>query len=74
MAFETDLYSTDAKPELYTDREGNILYAVPRFDNQDYGSRLRGKWMKVKFTNDDESLSDNFTISHVITKFRQSFS
>lgn len=74
MAFETDLYSTDAKPELYTDREGNILYAIPRFDNQDYGSRLRGKWMKVKFTNDDESLSDNFTISHVITKFRQSFS
>lgn len=74
MAFETDLYSTDAKPELYADREGNILYAIPRFDNQDYGSRLRGKWMKVKFTNDDESLSDNFTISHVITKFRQSFS
>lgn len=74
MAFETDLYSTDAKPELYTDREGNILYAIPRFDNQAYGSRLRGKWMKVKFTNDDESLSDNFTISHVITKFRQSFS
>lgn len=55
-----------------TDREGNIIYNVPRYGNEDYGNRLRGKWMKTDFsvTVPDETVS----ISHIITKFRQSYS
>lgn len=69
------------KLEPYTDREGNIVYNIPRYNNQQYGSRIRGKWMKVALTKtmaDASSVADKqddlFTISHVITKFRQSFS
>lgn len=73
MSFQTDIcnrnqYNVDA----YTDREGNIIYNVPRYDNQQYGSRIRGKWMKVGINKIQPD--DLFTISHVITKFRQSFS
>ena len=57
---------------VYTDREGNIIYNVPRFGNKEYGNRLRGKWMKVSM--DNENPSEYCTVSHVITKFRQSFS
>lgn len=74
MAFETDIVSkTLAKIEPYNDREGNITYAVPRYTvGGGYGNRIRGKWMKVNITN--ENPIDYFTISHIITKFRQSFS
>jgi len=57
--------------DIYTDREGNIIYNIPRFGNEQYGNRLRGKWMKVDMTG---APSEYSTISHVITKFRQSFS
>ena len=60
------------KLEPYTDREGNIVYNVPRYKDELYGNRMRGKWMKVSIV--DESPSDLFTISHIITKFRQSYS
>ena len=74
MAFETDIvsktYGTVIEP--YTDREGNIIYNVPRYDNKPYGNRIRGKWMKVSINN--EAPTQMFTISHLITKFRQSFS
>jgi hypothetical protein len=49
MAFETDIvnktYGEDMEP--YTDREGNIIYSVPRYMNEPYGNRIRGKWLKV---------------------------
>ena len=74
MAFETDLvnktYGNSMEP--YTDREGNIIYNIPRYENQSYGNRIRGKWMKVSINN--ENPTSLFTISHLITKFRQSFS
>ena len=74
MKFETDLYNATWADmnEVYTDREGNIIYNIPRFEQKAYGNRLRGKWMKVEMTNDNQS--QYTSISHVITKFRQSFS
>lgn len=74
MKFETDLYTATRinTKDVYTDREGNIIYNIPRFANEPYGNRLRGKWMKVNITTNQPN--DYTTISHVITKFRQSFS
>lgn len=74
MSFETDIaekqYGISMEP--YTDREGNILYNVPRYGNKQYGNRMRGKWMRVEINK--ENPTELFTLSHVITKFRQSFS
>lgn len=75
MSFETDIvkkaYSDSMEP--YTDREGNIIYNIPRYTTGDgYGNRIRGKWMRVNIDNADPT--EYFTISHMITKFRQSFS
>lgn len=74
MAFETDIVSRSlADKEPYTDREGNIIYNIPRHTNElGYGCRIRGKWMRVEINNN--SPVELFTLSHVITKFRQSFS
>lgn len=60
--------------KYYTNREGNIKYAIPRVSDEDkvWGERMRGKWMKVDMKNDEPNI--NFTISHIITNFRQSFS
>ena len=74
MSFETDIaekqYGISMEP--HTDREGNILYSVPRYGNKQYGNRMRGKWMRVEMNK--ENPTELFTLSHVITKFRQSFS
>lgn len=74
LQFDTNLdnssYDHDTK-EIITDREGNIQYAIPRSNNSEYGNRLKGKWMKV--TIEDENPKYNNTISHILTKFRQSF-
>lgn len=74
MAFETDIVNkTSSAMHPYNDREGNITYVVPRYNGDEgYGNRIRGKWMKVNITNEDPI--EHFTISHIITKFRQSFS
>lgn len=72
--FKTDLYDKVYmfNSDMWTDREGNILYNIPRFGNEKFGNRIRGKWMEVDFnTNAPE---ESTSISHVITKFRQSFS
>ena len=75
MAFETDIVSKtfgDSR-EPYTDREGNIIYNIPRFTDQlGYGCRIRGKWLRVEINNNIPT--ELFTLSHAITKFRQSFS
>lgn len=75
MSFESDIINKEfsGNMEPYTDREGNIIYNIPRYTTGDgYGNRIRGKWLRVniKSTNPSEFL----TISHVITKFRQSYS
>lgn len=74
LSFETDLINKpfSISMEPFTDREGNIIYNVPRYKNMPYGNRIRGKWMKVGIKNNNPS--EYFTISHMITKFRQSFS
>lgn len=72
LSFETDINSTTNTIQPYTDREGNIIYNIPRFGNGDWGNRLRGKWMRVNMNYGTPT--EYTTISHVITKFRQSYS
>jgi len=72
LSFETDINKTDNPIKAYTDREGNIVYNIPRFGNGDWGNRLRGKWMRVNMNY--ITPTEYTTISHVITKFRQSYS
>lgn len=71
--YETDIcdktYSTNTS-DCITDREGNIQYPIPRCGNGDYGDRIRGKWMKVDINMEPQN---DFVISHILTKFRQSF-
>lgn len=70
--FETDIKDSTLPPEAITDREGNICYSIPRTMKGEYGDRLRGKWMVEQITDNDPK--KNFCISHIITKFRQSYS
>lgn len=74
MHFETDLTGSNESVKASTDREGNIIYNIPRFveRNNLFGNRIRGKWMKVDIVKDNPD--EYFTISHVLTKFRQSYS
>lgn len=73
LSFETDIIDTNTNQiEGHTDREGNIIYNVPRYGSKEYGNRMRGKWMRT--TINKVNPDDSFTISHVITKLRQSFS
>lgn len=83
--FFTDLYNTifgiGTIFSQITNREGNINYPIPRaqFDNltenniynEQYGQRMRGKWMIETIT--DYNPTKNSSISHIITKFRQSY-
>lgn len=75
-SFTTDISSVSniniTDLNYVTDREGNLEYAIPRLNNEDWGNRIRGKWMKVDITDDNPSY--DFAISHIITKFRQSYS
>lgn len=75
--FSTDIIEPVSRTVENTDREKNIQYAIPRYGNEQYGQRMRGKWMRVDITDADLSDSENnkyYGISHVITKFRQSYS
>lgn len=71
--FETELnsgvFAKDGNHYI-TDREGNVCFPIPR--DIDGISRLRGKWMLEHF--EKEKNCENFAISHIITKFRQSYS
>lgn len=73
FVFTTNLDEScyDGQQNVITDREGNICYTIPRIGNSLYGNRLRGRWMKVKMVDNDPD--DDYSISHVLTKFRQSF-
>lgn len=53
----------------YTNREGNIYFPIPRC--ADGIRRLRGKWMIEELLMD--SNDNDHAISHIITKFRQSY-
>lgn len=72
--FSTDLNKANTlntnEENSYTDREGNVCFSIPRCSNNGI-QRLRGKWMIESIMNNDpESYS---SISHIITKFRQSY-
>ena len=72
FTFTTNIINeTQKNPVGYTDREGNVRYAIPRY-NGDYGNRMRGKWLKVDI--EDQEPKYEHSISHILTKFRQSFS
>lgn len=73
-SFTTDICGVTELKEItdVTDREGNICYTIPRFDNAEYGNRIRGKWLKVDIV--DNNPNKESSISHIITKFRQSYS
>lgn len=73
--YTTDLQEFEYKntdKQLITDREGNIIYAFPRANGAMYGNRLRGKWLKIRMT--DNKPQFDYSISNIITKYRQSFS
>lgn len=53
----------------YTNREGNICFPIPRC--ADGIRRLRGKWMIEEIWM--EGSDNDHAISHIITKFRQSY-
>lgn len=75
FSFETDIIrkAFSSAMEPHTDREGNIVYNIPRYtEGKGYGNRIRGKWLRVNIKNTDPT--ELFTISHIITKFRQSYS
>ena len=83
--FTTDIHQSSwnqgsNNTEIITDREGNILYPIPRYgDNPQWGNRLNGKWMKVDldmmltYNEDKYQLTDDKPISQIITKFRRSY-
>ena len=73
LVFSTDIQdSTYAKDtQLITNREGCIRYALPRVGNSKYGDRLRGRWLSIEITDNDPK--KDYTISHILTKLRQSF-
>ena len=66
--FRTDLDEA-ALVDKYTNREGNICFPIPRC--MDGIRRLRGKWMIEEMLFD--SNDNDHAISHIITKFRQSY-
>ena len=71
--FTTDYQLSEASPEAYRDTENNVWYAVPRHNGKNtlYGDRMRGKWLKVDIKDEEPK---PYAISHIITKFRQSYS
>lgn len=70
--FDCNLYTDLDRAGIvneYTNREGNICFPIPRC--ADGIRRLRGKWMIEEMLMD--SNNGDHAISHIITKFRQSY-
>ena len=75
FGIKTSMYDTttcDGSVLEISDKECNIQYALPRYNNESYGNRLRGKWMDVIMTDNDPKR--DYVISSIVTKTRQSFS
>lgn len=71
-SWTTDLCTTTSSNLEMTIREGNYRYAIPRANNAEYGSRIRGKYMICSIT--DNKPHKDSSLSYVITKFRISWS
>ena len=70
--FDCNLYTDLDRAGIvdeYTNREGNICFPIPRC--ADGIRRLRGKWMIEEMLMN--SNNGDHAISHIITKFRQSY-
>lgn len=70
--FDCNLYTDLDRAGIvdeYTNREGNICFPIPRC--ADGIRRLRGKWMIEEILMN--SNNGDHAISHIITKFRQSY-
>lgn len=62
---------------MFTDREGNIRYAIPRAINEKgemsmVGNRIKGKMLRCIIT--DMANNQNTSLSYIITKYRMSWS
>lgn len=72
QTYNTDTTTTNQENIKCSVREGDIRLAVPRINNEKYGSRLRGKTASITL-----NLNGNLTgvsISNIITKYRISWS
>lgn len=75
FTFSTNMYDDTVVGKdnmAISDRECNIRYVIPRYENADYGNRIRGKWMKVRI--EDNQPQEDYVISSIITNTRISFS
>lgn len=68
----TDLNTTSTDNLETTLREGNYRYSIPRHGNEEYGNRMRGKYMICSITDTDPHMDSS--LSYIITKFRTSWS
>lgn len=68
----TDLNTTSTDNLETTLREGNYRYSIPRHGNEEYGNRMRGKYMICSITDTDPHTDSS--LSYIITKFRTSWS
>lgn len=53
-------------------REGEFKYAIPRWGEQNYGNRFRGKWMSQEMSIPQPT--SDMAISQILTKVRTSYS
>lgn len=53
-------------------REGEFKYAIPRWGEQNYGNRFRGKWMSQEMS--IPTPTSDMAISQILTKVRTSYS
>lgn len=63
------------KDSFITSREYDYRFAIPRYDDAEYGNRMRGKVMRVWMSLlDDNSYYKDFSIQYITTKYRISLS
>lgn len=75
FTFTTNMYDKTvvSKDNMdITDRECNIKYVIPRYQNAEYGNRMRGTWMNVRM--EDNNPQKDYVISNIMTNTRLSIS
>lgn len=66
-----ELDNINQTKSIFTYREGNIRYAIPRANDAEYSERLRGKYMTASIYKDIADYDE--TLSYIITRFRISW-
>lgn len=74
FAYNTPLGQSSTTGGTYpiTKRECDYRLAIPRDDNRSYGGRMRGKTMECELTSSSNDY--DFSIQHITTKYRMSWS